>query len=320
MAYIQPELVREAKKMDLLTYLERYNPSELVRINSRVYSTRSHDSLKISNGKWMWWSRGIGGRSALDYLIKVEGMQFVDAVKHIVNAEKIDAPPVHSTESQRDGFVLPDKNRDTDRVTAYLFGRGIDLEIIYYCMRKGYIYESLPYHNVVFVGFNDSGKAAYAAYRATKTRRIMGEAKGSRKDFSFRLEGTNEHTVHVFESAIDLLSYATLVKHHGGKWTENNYLSLGGVSCGGAEKGAERLPAALKHYIGCHRELKCVCLHFDNDRAGKFAADITARLLAGKYEVVNEPPQIGKDFNDELQAVLKIKCDEMRKEKDTHAR
>lgn len=29
-------------------------PDELVKISSRVYSTRTHDSLKISNGKWMW--------------------------------------------------------------------------------------------------------------------------------------------------------------------------------------------------------------------------------------------------------------------------
>ncbi len=35
-------------------------------------------SLKISNGKWIWWSRGIGGRSALDYLIKVKGYSFLE--------------------------------------------------------------------------------------------------------------------------------------------------------------------------------------------------------------------------------------------------
>lgn len=320
MAYIRPEIVREAKKMDLLTYLERYNPTELVRINPQVYSTRSHDSLKISNGKWMWWSRGIGGRSALDYLIKVEGMQFVDAVKHIVNAEQIDAPAVHSTESQRDGFVLPDKNRDTDQVTVYLFGRGIDLEIIYYCMRKGYIYESLPYHNVVFVGFNDSGKAAYAAYRATKTARIMGEAKGSSKAFAFRLEGMDKRSVHVFESAIDLLSYATLVKHYGGKWMERSYLSLGGISCGNGGKQTEKLPVALEHYIASHRELKRICLHFDNDLAGELAVAAISKLLISQYEVVNEPPQNGKDFNDQLQIVLQIKCDGKGKARDTYAR
>lgn len=46
------------------------------RVAGNVYCTREHDSLKISNGKWYWWSRGIGGVSALDYLIKVKEYSF----------------------------------------------------------------------------------------------------------------------------------------------------------------------------------------------------------------------------------------------------
>lgn len=75
MPYIAPEVITEAKRMDLLTYLREYEPGELVKFSSNTYTTRTHDSLKISNGKWMWWSRGIGGKSALDYLIKVRGLQ-----------------------------------------------------------------------------------------------------------------------------------------------------------------------------------------------------------------------------------------------------
>ena len=84
MPYIAPEVITEAKRMDLLTYLREYEPGELVRFSSNTYTTRTHDSLKISNGKWMWWSRGIGGKSALDYLIKVRGMDFVEAVQTIM--------------------------------------------------------------------------------------------------------------------------------------------------------------------------------------------------------------------------------------------
>jgi len=71
MPFIAPELIIQAKQMDLLTYLRNYEPYELVKFSGNTYCTRTHDSLKISNGKWIWWSRGIGGRSALDYLIKV---------------------------------------------------------------------------------------------------------------------------------------------------------------------------------------------------------------------------------------------------------
>ena len=75
MPFIAPELIIQAKQMDLLTYLRNYEPYELVRFSGNTYCTRTHDSLKISNGKWIWWSRGIGGRSALDYLIIV-GVHF----------------------------------------------------------------------------------------------------------------------------------------------------------------------------------------------------------------------------------------------------
>ena len=76
MPFIAPELIIQAKQMDLLTYLRNYEPYELVKFSGNTYCTRTHDSLKISNGKWIWWSRGIGGRSALDYLIILSAKRY----------------------------------------------------------------------------------------------------------------------------------------------------------------------------------------------------------------------------------------------------
>ena len=81
MPYIPPSVVQEVKRMDSMTYLKNYEPYELVHFSGNTYTTGTHDILKISNGKWMWWSRGIGGRSALDYLIKVRGYSFLEAVR-----------------------------------------------------------------------------------------------------------------------------------------------------------------------------------------------------------------------------------------------
>ena len=69
MGYVTREMIDRAKEMDLLTYLQTYEPQELVHFGGSTYCTREHDSLKISNGKWCWFSRGIGGRTALDYAI-----------------------------------------------------------------------------------------------------------------------------------------------------------------------------------------------------------------------------------------------------------
>ena len=84
MGYVTREMIDRAKKMDLLTYLQTYEPQELVHFGGNTYCTREHDSLKISNGKWCWFSRGIGGKTALDYLIKVKELPFTEAVERIV--------------------------------------------------------------------------------------------------------------------------------------------------------------------------------------------------------------------------------------------
>ena len=84
MGYVTPEQITQAKELDLLTYLQRFDPQELVHVSGSTYCTREHDSLKISNGKWNWFSRGIGGKTALDYLIKVQGFSFTQAVEALV--------------------------------------------------------------------------------------------------------------------------------------------------------------------------------------------------------------------------------------------
>ena len=69
--YVQLDLavIEQARQMDLLSYLRAYEPNNLVRVGGNVYCTREHDSLKISNGKWFWWSRGIGGVSVKSHIV-----------------------------------------------------------------------------------------------------------------------------------------------------------------------------------------------------------------------------------------------------------
>lgn len=301
MPYIAPEVITEAKRMDLLTYLREYEPGELVKFSSNTYTTRTHDSLKISNGKWMWWSRGIGGKSALDYLIKVRGMDFVEAVQTIMGNGSVSFPTCENIKSyENQPLLLPQKSPTTDVVFDYLFGRGIDYEIINYCLEQELIIESLPYHNAVFIGYDENKEPKYAAYRATNQSRIMGDCTGSKKQYSFRLTAENTGEVHLFECAIDLLSYATLEKMAGRDWRKDNLVSLAGVYLPKERIEDSTTPAALVKYLNEKPQIKKIFLHFDNDNAGRKASLALKTILPSKYEVIDSPPPCGKDYNDFL--------------------
>ncbi len=159
MRYIAAEDVAKAKEMDRLTYLRNYEPQELVHVSGNTYCTREHDSLRISNGKWCWFSQGIGGRSALDYLIKVKGIPFTQAAEIILGREA-EKPPVFYRQKERrhTELLMPELSETADRVGKYLQGRGIHSVIIRYCLDHKLLFESADYHNAVFVGYDKDGK------------------------------------------------------------------------------------------------------------------------------------------------------------------
>ncbi len=301
MPYIAPEVVREVKQMDLLTYLKNYEPYELVHFSGNTYTTKTHDSLKISNGKWMWWSRGIGGRSALDYLIKVRNHTFLEAVQMIAGQATMQSPvSVPAPPKAEKKLLLPKPCHSQTAVIRYLEGRGVDAEIVRFCVMTGLIYESEYYHNAVFVGRDSAGKARYAAIRGTGTD-FIGDANGSNKNYSFSISAEGKsRTVHLFESAIDLLSYATLLKMDGQDWRKEHLVSLAGVYQPAKEMENSRIPAALNRFLTENSEVKEVILHLDNDRAGRLAAKAIQTVLPEQYKTKDEPPERGKDCNDWL--------------------
>lgn len=301
MAYIPPETIERARQVDLLTYMKACEPDELVHIGGNHYCTREHDSLKISNGKWYWFSRGFGGYNALDYLVKVKDVPFLEAVERIIGVAAYTPPTTARTEKTKKPKVLllPKVSRCATHAYNYLRSRGIDSELIDYCFQTGRIYESLPYHNVVFVGLDRYNKPRYANLRGIGTD-FIGEANGSDKQFSFSIPAQNSDSLHLFESAIDLLSFATLVKQNGGNWQQNHLVSLAGVYKPKENLQESSLPLTLKRYLSEYPNIRWITLRLDNDKAGGYMAKALVALLSDKYEVSVQPPPCGKDYNDYL--------------------
>ncbi len=308
--FVSKEQITKAREMDLLTYLQCYEPQELVHFSGNTYTTRTHDSLKISNGKWFWWSQGFGGQNALDYLIKVRQIPFQEAVLMILNEpETVVMPRNEKTnegeEHSKIKFNLPVRHANNRRVFSYLKSRGISAEIINECIKQNLLYEEEKYHNCVFVGY-EGEIAKYAALRGTLSQStFVGEVSGSDKRFSFSLpreQGKNiTSDVYVFESAIDALSYLTLI----GFEQTADWHSIQCLSLGGGISNLKELPISLEHFLETHTAVRKVILCLDQDETGRNATRLIIERLEG-YEVVDLPPQKGKDYNELLQMKLGI--------------
>ena len=306
--YVPKELVKKAKEVDLLTYFMNYNPSELVKKGVGTYCLKTHDSVIISNGLWHRFSTNEGGKTALDYLMKVERMTLQEAVQSILNREIIEykVPKEELKENRR--LVIPTKASNNNRAIEYLKNRGIDDDIIKFCIDNKLLYQEAKTNNVVFIGYDNNHNIKYAGCRSTGVKRIMRDAKGSSKEFSFRLlSNTNKDSIHLFESSIDLLSYATLLKIKGYDWQNQNLIALAGVYQPANRIEQSKVPITVLNFLQNNPNIKQIVLHFDNDRAGRDATKAFIIALDNKYDIYDIPAPYGKDINDYLCYILGLK-------------
>jgi len=310
---VSKEQIARAKDIDIEGYILTHEPDNVKRVGNALY-LKDHDSLEISNGLWNWHSHGIGGRNVIDYLIFVRRYSFVDAVEHLAGEQRPSAliraaardagsvnemnithpvapkarPPTEKKQPERVPFRLPPRNSDNERVIAYLESRGIDRDIILDCIKRGLLYESATWHNCVFVGRDESGKAQFAALRGT-TGDFKCDADGSDKSYGFCLppKDRNCKNAVIFESPIDALSHKVLFPE-----VDSYRLSLGCTAL-----------AALTRFLETHPEIESISVCTDNDEAGNLAANKIAELPG--YSVTRSIPPAGKDWNETLQKIRK---------------
>ncbi|MBQ9298827.1 MAG: DUF3991 and TOPRIM domain-containing protein [Clostridia bacterium] len=306
--YIPKEIVNKAKEIDLLTYFMNNNPAELVRKGADTYSLKTHDSVIISNGLWHRFSTNEAGKTALDYLMKVEKMTLQEAVSSILNRDITTYIKVENKFNKVPKIlVIPEKAESNKEVIEYLKNRGIDEDIINYCVENNLIYQENKTNNVVFLGYDNEGNIKYAGCRSTNEKKIMRDAKGSSKEFSFRLlSNIKNNSLHLFESSIDLLSYATLLKIKGYDYKNQNLLALAGVYQSSKNIENSKVPIAVQSFLDKNKNIQDIVLHFDNDRAGR---DATKALIIAlrKYNIYDIPAPYGKDINDYLCYKLGLK-------------
>jgi len=300
--------VELAKQIDLLSYLQTYEPENIIKVSPNEYCLKDHDSLKISNKLWHQFSTNTGGKTALDFLIKMRGIDFVNAVRILCNQR---APPVFSFQTVNNSpappkvtseFILPTPNWNNSRVIAYLHNiRGIDSEIIDKCIDANILYESKKYSNCVFVGRDGTNTPRFACIRSTVSN-FRQDIEGSNKKYCFNISSNNNDSrfLVVAESPIDILSIKTLHKMCGETYENYHYLALAGT-----------VLISLIQYLSDHKQIDNIILALDNDSTGRKCADKikeiikTDETLKNRHiSVISEPPKEPfKDYNDILLAV-----------------
>ena len=178
MAHLEEDIIERAKNTDMIALLESEEGfSFKSTYGEREFKCIEHNSLVVNGNRrrWYWNSRQVGGNNAIDYLVKIRGMNFRDAVLHLVgDREQTAYMPIRKAVTENVSvskpvrFVLPeqahfpDGRRNYSNIIAYLNkGRGIDMNIINTLIASGQIYQGVQYNGLHIVGYNDEGMAFY---------------------------------------------------------------------------------------------------------------------------------------------------------------
>lgn len=317
--------MQKARDIDTVDLITQRTGWSFTRVGCE-WHCKQHDSLVVWRDRkgWTWYSQHKEGYSALDYLMKIEGLPFQDAVCEIVTPEHTYSPPVQTSIFEKPKELqLPPKAKNNIEVVQYLVHkRCIDNIIVQKCLNDGILYQD-DRNNCVFVGKDTlTGKPKYASRRGTYTtadgKPFKRDCAGSDKSYGFVLEGAgglNQEHVFVFEAPIDALSHATLNIEkakgmHRDNW-ETSWLNHSRIALGGTADNA------LRRYLEVHPHIKTISFCLDNDDAGRTASEKYRQMYAEKGYKVNVyyvPEGYGKDYNEYLCKFTETKSQRLRQQ------
>ena len=281
------EQLQRASGIDITAMLQ--GQGEKLKKQGRVYRWMRYDSTVIDRNRWYRHSREIGG-GPIQFMQYFYGMDFVDAVKYLLDGEEgAEFVQASRTPELKLPFTPPKLSKNMHRTFAYLIKtRKIDADIVQHFVNEKKIFETEEYHNVAFCGYDEKGEMKQMHLRSTLPgNRFFMDIDGSDKQYYFRHIGTN-NDVYVFEAPIDMLSYITMNTEN---WQESSYVCLGGVAID-----------ALKNVLTTNEQISKVYMCVDRDDAGdKTVKRIGDELNEMGYEWERILPE-NKDWNEDLTA------------------
>ena len=238
-------------------------------------------TLSVSGVKFMNWSRGIGGGGAIDLVIQVKNLGFIDALDWLAQQVVGMVPSAPTVMAPGSAWRLPSADSShLHGVRSYLTDqRGIAPATIDALIHSGVLYADAR-ANAVFLLLGKENIPVGAELRGTTGRSWRGMAPGSRKDSGFfSIPASPTPTVVLCESAIDAISCRALHPH------------CRCLSTAGARPNPAWLPLLIAHASEVH-------CGFDADPTGD---DMAAAMIARHPSVKRLRPAL-HDWNDVLRA------------------
>lgn len=284
------EQIREASSINIVA-LASSRGYDVKKVTPRSYKIPHYGGLyiKADGSKWNWFSHGKGG-GAIQFLMELEGKTWVESVKELLGITNDELPfiePPPKDIDEKGELVTPKKNRTYKHIFAYLIKtRKIDSAVVQEFVKNKQLYED-ERKNCVFVGYDEEKQSRFISLRGTGSKRFRKDLWGSDKTYPFHRKGSND-TLVVFESAIDLMSYLTLIKLHNVNPIKHHMLSMGGTSY---------LP--IDYYTSKYPNIKKMILCLDNDDEGHFFSQQIRERYGDRFYITKHVPE-NKDFNEDL--------------------
>jgi len=239
--------------------------------------------ISISGQKFMNWNTLVGGGGAIDLVIHLKNLKFIDAVLWLSDTFLSHGIEASSKNNPRSKPIFKPPHKDetkVQRVMHYLINqRCIPAPLIQYLIASGKLYADNR-SNAVFLLLGKEKMAVGAELRGTTHVRWQGMAPGSRKDLGcFYVKNSNTKKIVLCESAIDAISYLALHPY---------CLTI-------STSGANPNPDWLKSLINKGFEIYC---GFDSDEPG----DNLANKMIDLYPTVRRLRPCKQDWNEILMA------------------
>ena len=185
--------IDQAKQMNLYQYMQLCEPDNFRPEGPGQFRHKGHSSLTFAeDGSWTYFKTKATGRTALNYLIAVEGVEAVREINRIQGGVRPSFQPVKTSPPPAEKkpakeFRLPKPDKNNYAATAYLRKRCIHPNVLTVCKQKRILYQTSfkDHPNCVFVGRDGNGVAKGGSLRGCSQIQFRRDIPGSKKIYPF---------------------------------------------------------------------------------------------------------------------------------------